>query len=45
MEHHRGTNGVHGKNGHELDIRLKQLGQEVFNNDPKFIKIFGRNYL
>ena len=21
-EHHRGTKGVHGKNGHELDMRL-----------------------
>lgn len=24
VEHHRGTNGVHGKNGNELDHRLKQ---------------------
>ena len=23
--HHRGTNGVHGKNGHELDLKLKTI--------------------
>ena len=46
--HHRGTNGVHGKNGHKLDMELKQLGQKAFEWDhsrEEFIKIFGRNYL
>ena len=28
-EGHRGTNGVHGKNGHEFDTYLKQLGQRT----------------
>lgn len=46
--HHRGTNGVHGKNGHKLDVELKQLGQKAFewnHTREEFIKIFGRNYL
>ena len=46
--HHRGTNGVHGKNGHKLDMELKQLGQKAFewnHTREEFIKIFGRNYL
>lgn len=46
--HHRGTNGVHGKNGHKLDTELKQLGQKAFewnHTREEFIKIFGRNYL
>ena len=46
--HHRGTNGVHGKNGHKLDTELKQLGQKAFewnHTREEFIKIYGRNYL
>lgn len=46
--HHRGTNGVHGKNGHKLDSELKQLGQKAFewnHSREEFIKNFGRNYL
>lgn len=46
---HRGTNGVHGKNGHELDLALKRSGQRIFEADygtrKEFIKLFGRNYL
>lgn len=48
VEHHRGTNGVHGKNGHELDLRLKEIAQEVFERKhtrEEFIKLFGKNYL
>lgn len=48
LEHHVGTYGVHGKHGHELDMKLKQHGQAIFNKVyPKedFIKIFGRNYI
>lgn len=47
--HHRGTSGVHGRDGHKLDIEIKQLGQKAFEyhyggrND--FIKRFGRSYL
>lgn len=47
-EHHRGTNGVHGINGHELDQRLKQEQQAAFEADhsrQEFINIIGRNYL
>jgi hypothetical protein len=46
--HHRGTAGVHGRDGHELDIELKQLGQKAFEwkyDRDIFIEIFGRNYL
>lgn len=46
--HHEGTYGVHGKHGHELDMRLKKKGQEVFEryySDLNFKDIFGKNYL
>ena len=46
--HHRGTNGVHGKNGHLIDQQLKQAAQaefEAHNSREEFIRIFGRNYL
>jgi hypothetical protein len=36
-EHHRGTKGVHGRDGHKLDIKLKMQLQkklfELFNKD------------
>lgn len=47
-EHHRGTNGVHGKNGKQLNEKLKQIAQRRFEQDhtrEDFIKIFGKNYL
>ncbi len=46
--HHRGTIGVHGRDGHKLDIELKELGQKAFewkHTREEFIKIFGKNYL
>lgn len=46
--HHRGDYGVHGKNGHILDMKLKKLGQKAFQYkypDLDFLSIFGRNYL
>lgn len=46
--HHRGTNGVHGKNGNKLNTELKQLGQKAFewnHTREEFIKTFGRSYL
>ena len=46
--HHEGTYGVHGKHGHELDMKLKRKGQEVFEEyykDLNFKDIFGKNYL
>lgn len=49
-EHHEGTNGVHGKNGHSLDLDLikqAELYWIKFNNKTidDFIKRYGRNYL
>lgn len=29
-ECHRGTNGVHGKNGHALDLKLKRMVQQKY---------------
>lgn len=49
-KHHEGTDGVHGKNGHKLDMRLKQIAQkkwmEYYNKTTDdFIKRYGKNYL
>lgn len=49
-EGHRGTNGVHGKNGHKLDTYLKQLGQQAWQEyygktKEDFIARYGKNYL
>lgn len=48
-ECHRGTNGVHGKNGHNLDVRLKRLAQEKWEEKhgsrEDFIRVFGKSYL
>lgn len=47
-EMHRGTNGVHGKNGHEIDIFLKTECQKKFeetNDHDTFMKLIGRNYI
>ena len=47
--HHRGTNGVHGKNGRILDRKLKEQAQKAFEyhygTREDFIKTFGRSYL
>lgn len=47
---HEGTNGVHGLNGHKLDMELKQMAQkrwmDFYNRDSEdFIKRYGKNYL
>lgn len=46
---HRGTNGVHGKNGNELDTKLKQKAQRIFEKEygtrKQFLNIFGRLYI
>lgn len=49
-EHHEGTNGVHGKYGHDLDIRLKEIAENIWLKHYKktkedFIKKYGKNYL
>lgn len=49
-EHHEGTNGVHGKNGHDLDMKLKQVAEkrwiEYYKKDVNdFIKRYGKNYI
>ena len=49
-QNHEGTFGVHGKNGHKLDIEIKQQAQKIWQsyyNKTKddFIKRYGRNYL
>lgn len=32
---HRGTNGVHGKNGYKLNITLKEIAQETWEEKYK----------
>ena len=48
-ECHRGTNGVHGQKGHNLDLKYKRIAQEAFEkkhgNREKFIEVFGKSYL
>ena len=49
-EDHRGTNGVHGKNGDKLNRYLKKKAQKVWMDYYKktkedFIKRYGQNYL
>jgi len=46
--HTMGDYGVHGKHGHELDIKLKQDCQRMFeeeNSHEKFMELIGMNYL
>lgn len=48
QEHHRGTNGVHGKNGSQLQNHLKVIAQKKFEEvyqDQDFLDIFKINYL
>ena len=45
---HRGTYGVHGKFGRDLDIKLKQDAQRKYEEThtrEEFIKLIGKNYL
>ncbi|MCI8640673.1 MAG: hypothetical protein HFJ59_02200, partial [Clostridia bacterium] len=47
-EHHRGTRGVHGREGKTLDTYLKELAQSRFEEKEsreKFRQIFGISYL
>ena len=48
VEEHRGTYGVHGKYGRDLDIKLKQEAQRKYEEThtrEEFIKLIGKNYL
>lgn len=49
-EDHRGTNGVHGKNGHEFDLYLKRIAEQRWcefygKSKEQFIRRYGRNYI
>ena len=49
-DHHEGTNGIHGKNGHELDLKLKKLAEKKWceyykKTSEDFLKRYKRNYL
>lgn len=47
-EHHEGNNGVHGRNGHTLDLYLKRKCQEKFeetHSREEFMKLIGKNYI
>lgn len=47
-EHHRGTNGVHGKEGHDLDTDLKKIAQRIYEQNhtrEEWMQRYRRNYL
>lgn len=47
-EHHRGTYGVHGKQGRKLDITLKKRAQTVYeltHSRDEWMARYRRNYL
>ena len=48
--HHRGTKGVHGKDGHILDMYLKSIAQIAYmqkynKTKEEFIQRYGKNYI
>ena len=46
--HNASDDGVHGKNGHELDMMLKrhcQMAYEKEHSREEFMALIGRNYL
>jgi Zn-finger protein len=49
MDCHEGTDGVHGKNGHEKDIKLKQAAQTAYEDlghtTEQFRQLIGKSYL
>lgn len=47
---HRGTNGVHGKNGHTFDLYLKKIAEKRWcefygKTKEQFIKRYGKSYI
>ena len=50
LYHHKGTTGVHGRDGHTLDKYLKSIAQIAYmqyykKTEEDFIKRYGKNYL
>lgn len=50
QERHEGTNGVHGKNGHKLDMMIKKQAQETWckyynKTKEEFIERYGRWFI
>lgn len=48
QSHHRGTNGAHGKHGHDIDEYIKRRTQaqfEALRGREEFLRVFGRNYM
>lgn len=46
--HNQSEHGVHGKNGHELDLLLKkhcQMAYEKEHSREEFMRLIGKNYL
>lgn len=46
--HNQSNDGVHCKNGHELDVSLKEECQRKFEEEhsrDEFVSLIGRNYL
>lgn len=46
--HNQSNQGVHGKDGHELDIKLKQDCQRAYEQThtrDEFMALIGKNYL
>ena len=46
--HNQSNDGVHGKNGHYLDLKLKQDCQRKFeetHSRKEFMELIGKNYL
>jgi hypothetical protein len=46
--HNQSDDGVHGKNGHELDMMLKrhcQMKYEETHSREEFMTLIGKNYL
>lgn len=49
-EQHKGTNGVHGKNGEKLNRLLKQIGEKTYREyyhktKEEFIQRYGKSNL
>lgn len=46
--HNQSSYGVHGKDGHALDLKLKQDCQRIYEQShsrEEFLRLIGKNYL